>query len=204
MPQSTFARLRERLDEIYAELEQELAHKREQFRYTLEQGKIRFQKAAKDHHIAWRRDIFDYLKTAPWKYVVTAPFIYAVLGPTILLDIVVTVYQKTCFPVYGIPQVKRSDYFYLDRHKLNYLNIIEKFHCEYCAYVNGIFAYVSEVGSRTELFWCPIKHAKTPRNYHDRYTEFLDYGDADNYHARQQALRNKVRACDDCTGCGDK
>lgn len=203
MSQTAFDRLRERLEEIYAELEREMAEKREEFRYSLEQGKIRFQEAAKQHHKIWRRDIVDYLKTAPVRYVLTLPFIYAVGIPLALLDLFASVYQRICFPVYGIPQVKRAEYLLLDRYKLNYLNVIEKLHCEYCSYGNGVLAYVSEIASRTELFWCPIKHAKTPRKYHDRYAVFLDYGDADNYHARLETLRGKVRACEDCAACGE-
>jgi hypothetical protein len=42
------------------------------------------------------------------------------------------------------------DYLAFDRHPLQYLNLIEKVNCEYCAHANGIFAYVAEIAARTE------------------------------------------------------
>lgn len=42
------------------------------------------------------------------------------------MDLFVTVYQYICFPLYGIPRVRRKDYFVYDRAYLGYLNIIEK------------------------------------------------------------------------------
>ena len=79
----------------------------------------------------------------------TAPFIYGVIVPIALLDLAVAVYQAVCFPIYGIAKVKRRDYIVFDRHRLAYLNAIEKMNCAYCSYANGLFAYVSEVASGT-------------------------------------------------------
>jgi hypothetical protein len=36
---------------------------------------------------------------------------------------------------------------------------IEKINCAYCSYANGAIASVREMASRTEIYWCPIKHA---------------------------------------------
>ena len=55
----------------------------------------------------------------------SAPIIYSVALPFLLLDLWVTLYQWICFPIYGIPYVRRSDYVALDRRKLGYLNGIE-------------------------------------------------------------------------------
>lgn len=73
--------------------------------------------------------------------------------PLAITDIVITVYQLICFPIYGIKKVKRSDYIIFDRHNLNYLNFIEKFHCTYCAYGTGMIAYISEIVARTEQYF---------------------------------------------------
>ncbi len=35
----------------------------------------------------------------------------------------------------------RGAHFTFDRHRLGYLNLIEKLNCDYCAYANGLFAY---------------------------------------------------------------
>ncbi len=191
--------IRDKIAALHAELEKELYEKREQFRYTVEKGKIRFQNAAKSYHRTLRQGILSYLKTAPVMFVLTSPFIYMVLVPFVLLDVLISIYQKICFPVYGLPQVKRSDYLKLDRHKLHYLNIIQKINCEYCSYGNGILAYASEIASLTEMYWCPIKHASTPAAYHGRYPEFIDYGDAENYTEKLSQRRKK--ACEDCNVC---
>lgn len=193
--------IKAKLEELHSEIEQDLIEKRERFRYSIERGKIRFQAVAKKYHRTLRRGVLSYLSTAPVGYVLTAPFIYACIVPFVLLDVFITVYQRVCFPVYKIPQVKRSDYLKLDRHKLNYLNIIQKINCEYCSYGNGILAYAAEVAGRTELFWCPIKHAKTPKKYHDRYVYFVDYGDGEDMEKKIGDLREKCRACDDCGTC---
>jgi len=57
----------------------------------------------------------------------------------------------------------------------------------------GVFAFVREVGSRTEQYWCPIKHALRVSDPHRRYYEFLEYGDAEGYRARLEAFRTALR-----------
>lgn len=194
-----FEQLTEKIEELYQELEIELAQKREEFSYTVKNGKIKFESAVQKYQKTFRKDWFLGAIRAPAMVVLTAPFIYVCFIAFLITDILVTVYQTICFPVYGIPKVKRKEFVKHDRHKLQYLNIIEKINCEYCAYGNGVLAYASEISSRTELYWCPIKHAKTPRRYHERYGDFVDYGDGEGYHARLGKLRDKCRACDGCS-----
>jgi len=110
----------------------------------------------------------------------------------VIFDIGVTTYQAICFRLYGIALVQRSKYIVVDRHRLGYLNIIEKINCLYCEYVNGLIAYAREIGSRTEQFWCPIKHARKMVDTHERYTDFIDYGDAENYHEKAQKAREAI------------
>ena len=64
----------------------------------------------------------------------------------------------------------------------------------FCAYGNGVVAYVREVSSLTEQYWCPIKHALKVHDPHLRYYQFLEYGDADGYRARLEALRQQLAA----------
>ena len=101
-----------------------------------------------------------------------------------------------CFPVYGIPRVRRRDYFAFDREQLAFLNAVEKINCAYCAYANGLLAYVREIASRTEEYWCPIKHARRLLGTHPRYAGFVDYGDADAYRHDLESLRDKARSED--------
>src|SRR6478735_8143302 len=73
--------------------------------------------------------------------VLTSPVIWACAVPLIFLDLAGTLFQAICFPIYGIPRVRRRDYLVFDRHRLDYLTVADKFNCEYCAYANGIMAY---------------------------------------------------------------
>jgi hypothetical protein len=124
----------------------------------------------------------------------TAPVIYSLLLPLVMLDLWVTIYQSICFRVYGIAPVPRRQYFAIDRHKLAYLNGIEKVNCTFCSYANGVIAYVREVAARTEQYWCPIKHARVIPTPHPRYHVFVDYGDAHGYQKELPALRQTLRA----------
>ncbi len=71
--------------------------------------------------------------------------IYIRLHPSVrdTPDLFISVYQAVCFPVYGIPKVRRKDYIAIDRNQLRYLNALEGFNCLYCSYGNGILAYVA-------------------------------------------------------------
>ena len=113
--------------------------------------------------------------------------IYSLIVPIALVDIWVMAYQAICFPVYKIPKVRRRDYLVFDRHHLAYLNIIEKINCAYCSYANGAIAFVREVASRTEVYWCPIKHARRMLGPHPHYQGFADFGDAEGFREKTQA-----------------
>jgi hypothetical protein len=113
--------------------------------------------------------------------IITAPFIYLCFIPTIALDLIVTLFQKVCFPLYGIPSVTRADHVIIDRHKLKYLNLSKKINCVYCGYFTGVISYSQEIAGRTEQYWCPIKHAKKLKNSHSQYEKFIAHGDAKAY-----------------------
>ena len=120
--------------------------------------------------------------------------------PLLLLDGWVTIYQWVCFPVYGIAAVPRRPYFPMDRHRLGYLNAIEKINCEYCSYANGLIAYIQEIAARTEQYWCPIKHSRTIPSPHSRYHLFFDYGDGTGYRYHLPSLRRALRPSSGETG----
>lgn len=89
---------------------------------------------------------------------ITGPIIYAMFFPILLLDVCVSFYQWSCFPIYGIPKFARKDFIIFDRQELKYLDWISKFHCTYCAYGVGVAAFVSAVIGATEAYFCPVKH----------------------------------------------
>lgn len=124
----------------------------------------------------------------------TAPLVYSLLVPMAVLDLWATLYQQVCFRIYGIARVRRADFMRIDRHLLPYLDAIDKANCVYCGYGNGVIAYAREIASRTEQYWCPIKHATPPKGVHARYERFLDFGDGEQYREKAEMLREKLRA----------
>ena len=148
----------------------------------------------REAHRLFRQGIPAYVREGSISSLLTAPVIYSLLLPFVLLDGWVTLYQYVCFPIYGIARVCRRRYFAIDRHRLQYLNGIEKMNCTFCSYANGVIAYVREVAARTEQYWCPIKHARTTPAAHHRYREFLEYGDAPGYRNDLPTLRRALGA----------
>lgn len=197
MTKNTLDEILSRLHALQMELEEEidrlLAEKRELFHYTLEQGKVRFERGIKLLQKRKRIAAWRYLLRARVGHIVSAPIIYSMFIPLALLDIAITLYQHICFRIYRIPRVKRSEYIILDRHHLAYLNLIERFNCLYCGYGNGLIEYAREVVARTENYWCPIKHARRSPDPHRFVEGFVDYGDADQYRERLAELRRELR-----------
>jgi hypothetical protein len=179
------------------QLEVALAKRRVELNYELREDGVRFEQAVIARHRLLKTRLLAYIFGARPLMVLTAPAIYALVVPLLLLDLFVWVYQTFCFPVYGIPRVPRRDYLAFDRGQLAYLNVMEKLNCEYCAYANGVLAYVREVASRTEEFWCPIKHARRVLGVHQRYGSFVDFGDGDAYRHDLERLRAKARSAED-------
>jgi hypothetical protein len=146
------------------------------------------------HHARqYREGLWRYVLRGDAVTAVTSPFVYMLLVPFALLDGMVTLYQAVCFRAWGLARVRRRAYFQVDRHKLEYLNGLEKLNCVYCSYANGVLAFVREVASRTEQYWCPIRHARPPRDPHPRYETFAAYGDAAAYRATLPLMRTRLR-----------
>jgi hypothetical protein len=190
------AALIENIKALQAELDAELAKRRADLRFGLEHGRIVFEQELLRRHRELQVKLSSYLLNARPLVVLTAPVIYSLIVPLVLLDLFVMLYQAVCFPVYGIAKVPRSDYFVFDRAHLAYLNAIEKLNCAYCTYANGLIAYVREVASRTEEYWCPIKHARRVVGTHARYSGFEDYGDAEAYRGQLERHRESLKKVD--------
>uniref|UniRef100_B0SYL0 Uncharacterized protein n=1 Tax=Caulobacter sp. (strain K31) TaxID=366602 RepID=B0SYL0_CAUSK len=133
------------------------------------------------------------LARTPWPTLLTMPLIYGMALPLFILDVSVSVYQLGCFTAWGIARVKRSDYVVIDRHRLGYLNPVQKLNCVFCGYGNGVIAFAREVTARTEQYWCPIKHALKVKGSHDRYAAFQAYGDAEGFVKSSPAYRERLK-----------
>lgn len=192
------SQLQHLLNEIH-ELEErvsaEIGREAEKLGYSIHHGRIHFEEQVYRQHHQMAMSLRRYLSTSHWLIILTAPIAYSLLLPMLILDLSVSLYQRLCFPVYRIPRVMRRDYFVFDRQQLKYLNPIERIHCLYCSYGNGLLGYASEIAARTEQYWCPIKNAKRNKAPHSRYYNFLSYGEAEDYEKKLQALRKKF---DDC------
>jgi hypothetical protein len=176
------------------ELEVALARRRTELNYQVHDGVIHFEEVMLAKHRLLKARLPSYIFGARPAMILTAPAIYALIISLVLLDLFVAAYQAVCFPVYGIPHVRRSDYLAFDRGQLAYLNAIEKLNCAFCSYANGLLAHVREVASRTEEYWCPIKHARRVLGVHSRYGSFVDYGDGDAYRFDLERLRTEARS----------
>lgn len=182
-----------RAREIEAELEAEIARRRERLGGRLVKGRVVFEAGVRARHRAARQNLLDYVRAIRLRDIATAPVIYSLILPLLVVDLWVTLYQWTCFPAYGIPRVRRRDHVVIDRHHLGYLNALDKVNCAYCGYANGVIAYAREVASRTEAYWCPIKHARNWPGPHARYAGFMDYGDEADHLEKWRVTRERLR-----------
>lgn len=189
-------RMKEIADEIVglqAELDREIERRRRALGWTLSEKIGEFEMGVAAQHRRLRLNLVKFFGRTSPAVVLTAPVIYSLIIPLLLVDVWVSAYQAICFRVYGIPRVQRRDYIALDRDRLGYLNVIERLNCTFCGYANGVIGYVREVASRTEQYWCPIKHAVKVTDPHRRYYEFLEFGDAEGYRVRLNDFRARLR-----------
>lgn len=181
----------ERIKTLEEELESEFKKKRDEYQFIIDEKRVRFAEEVTRQQRRFKTGLFPYLIKSRPLNVLTAPLIYAGFIPFLLLDLFITTFQAICFPIYGIPKVKRSEYLLFDREDLPYLNIIEKLNCFYCSYGNGLAAYFREIAARTEQYWCPIKHARRIKAAHSHYPRFFEFGDAESYLKGLERIRNE-------------
>jgi hypothetical protein len=77
-----------------------------------------------NEHRKFKRSAWKQIRGARLLELLSVPVIYACVVPLLLLDLSVAIYKSICIPMYGIPNVRRSDYLVFDRGRLAYLNAI--------------------------------------------------------------------------------
>lgn len=179
------------IESLESELNKALQEQQVHLSFKIKGKRVEFEHTIKEAHKKLKIGFLKWLGTRP-DNLITAPIIYGMIFPMALLDFCLWLYQTICFPIYKIKKVKRSDYMIFDRHHLNFLNCIEKFHCNYCAYGNGLVAYATEILARTEQYFCPIKHARKMIGTHARYKKFIEYGDASDYQIKLENFRKAL------------
>ena len=189
------SRIRHLLDEIAA-LEEDLGvalrDQESSALFKIRGKRVEFEQAVREAHGRLKTGFFRWLVTNRPANLITGPIIYSMIVPLVILDVFVSFYQATCFPIYRITRLRRGDFIVFDRQQLEYLNFIEKFHCTYCAYASRLVSYVSAIIGKTEEYFCPIKHARRILGSHARYKRFLDYGDAADYEGRLEEFRRNL------------
>jgi hypothetical protein len=183
----------EEIKELEKRVQAEMRLREEDLKYRISEGRVIFEQEILELHKKIASSLFFYIVKAPILTILSAPVIYAMIVPALLMDVGLWIYQGVCFPVYGIPKVKRSDHIVLDRHYLKYLNFLERLNCDYCSYFNGLSSYAMEIAARTEQYWCPIKHASGKARRHSRTHLFADYGDAEAYRTKLVELRRRLK-----------
>ena len=126
--------------------------------------------------------------------IITGPIIYSMFVPLLFLDICISLYQATCFPVYNIAKISRGDFIIFDRQELKYLDWISKFHCTYCAYGVGVVAFASAVIGKTEAYFCPIKHKARTAQANPPLPQYLEYAEPTDFDfgAKLSEIRDKL------------
>ena len=182
-----------KIHELEEELRTLLYEQQSQFSYKIAGKRVEFEKSIREAHKKLKTSWFYWFITVSPKHLLSGPFIYGLIFPLLTFDIAISLYQSICFRLYGISRVKRSDYYIFDHRHLAYLNLFEKINCLYCSYAAGVINYSREIASRTEQYWCPIKHAHKMVDVHHRYADFLDYGCADDFHNEMQKIRTELQ-----------
>ena len=173
--------LLKKMEEVNQALRVEYARLAKEYGFSINQKRIIFLTKFRERNKALRIPVWKYVIPRNIRHVLSLPFIYMMIIPAVILDMCITIYHAAAFPLYRIPNVTRGDYIIYDRRFLDYLNIVQKIHCLYCSYVNGVFAYAVEIAARTERYWCPIKAANKPLSHHEWYKDFADYGNPDEW-----------------------
>ena len=175
------------------ELRTLLYEQQTQFSYKIAGKRVEFEKSIREAHKKLKTSWFYWFINIRLKHLLSGPFIYGLIIPLVIFDIAISVYQSICFRLYGISRVKRADHIIFDHRHLAYLNFFEKLNCLYCSYASGTINYAREIASRTEQYWCPIKHAHKILEVHQRYANFLDYGNAENYQKNMEEIRKELQ-----------
>lgn len=186
------AHIREMIEEIETmkrKLGEEIVKEEANIAYEIKNGSIHFEEEMLERQKQHMMHLWAWFREIPFIQLLSAPVVYMMILPALVLDVMLFLYTNVVSRVFNIRFSKRSEYIVFDRQYLGYLNVVEKFNCLYCAYFNGVMQYASSIAGRTELYFCPIKHAKKIAYKHEFYDRFFSYGESDDYQKNLKALR---------------
>ncbi len=178
---------------LEAELHDELKSSQQRFQERFVASVAELRRSALDAQQRLETRSYKVFTLIFWRHVASIPFIYIMVVPFVFMDLMLTIYQQACFRLYAVPLARRAEHFVIDRQLLDNLNLVDKLNCMYCGYGTGLFSYGREIISKTEQYWCPIKHAQKTLSASQRYNEFLEYGDTEEYHRKVAEYRDELR-----------
>ena len=79
------------------------------FLYRLDGTKVKFEKGVRASHRRLKVGLIRWLWDSELRNVASAPIIYLMVIPFLLLDLSITIYQLSCFPLYRIAKVRRRN-----------------------------------------------------------------------------------------------
>lgn len=121
------------------------------------------------------------------------PVIYPAVIFVILLDVWIEIYHRVAFPCYGVAFIRRRDYIKIYRHRLRYLNPMQKFNCVYCGYANGVIQYMARIIAETESYWCGIQHRNRDGFIEPaHHIDFLKFGDKERFKEDFDSRKTKM------------
>jgi hypothetical protein len=182
----------EQMEALEEKLKGEIEKQEKQIGYEIKEGYVKFEESVLNKQRENMKGVFRFFAEIPASHLLTSPFVYGMIIPAVLVDMTLFIYQNVIFRIYGFKFVKRSDYIIFDRQYLRYLNAIEKLNCLYCSYFNGLMHYAAELAAKTELYFCPIKHAKKTLYRHRYHKNYLTYGDGEDYQERLKKIREEI------------
>lgn len=120
------------------------------------------------------------------KHLFAAPFIFSVIIPLVVMDGWMEIYHRIAFYLYEIPYVERRRYIKIDRHRLQYLNWMQKLYCTYCGYGNGVVRYWVKIAAETEKYWCGVMHNNDDLDFiaPEHHKAFAKYDDEKDFKAK--------------------
>ena len=182
----------EQMEALEEKLKSEIEAQEKHISYEIKEGYVKFEENVLKQQRENMKGLYRFFAEIPPLHLITSPFVYGMIIPAVLLDMTLFIYQNVIFRIYGFKFVRRSDYIVFDRQYLRYLNSIEKLNCLYCSYFNGLMQYAAEIAAKTELYFCPIKHAKKTLYRHRYHKNYLAYGDGEEYQARLKKIREDI------------
>jgi len=178
------------IESMKAKLGEEIAKQEEYASYEIKNGYVAFEKEILAKQKENMKSLWLWFTETPLLHLLSSPVVYVMVLPAMLLDMMLFIYRKVVSSVFKFDFPERKEYVVFDRQYLGYLNIMEKLNCMYCSYFNGLMAYAAAIASRTEYYFCPIKHAKKVAYKHEYYDAFLRYGEEDKYQEKLKKLRD--------------